>query len=424
MNVMPVTRTRPLILNVDDDAANREVKTRSLTMGQLEVIEAAEGKTALELITQRQPLLVLLTVNVPDSDGLEVCRRIKTEWPEIIVIQISGTQISTAGRVVGLESGADCYLTAPIDPMELIGVTKAMLRLQQAEATARDARDALKVLNTEFESRVIERTHDLAEANEKLRSEAQRREHAGGHFLQLQKMEALGQLTGGIAHDFNNLLTAILGGLEVTRRRIEDPGSRRLIDSSIGAARRGAKLITQLMAFARKQNLHVEHLLLNPLVRDMQESLQRSVGSTAHLAYDLAENVWPVTADATQVRTALLNLVDNARDAMPDGGTVRIATQNVCVDQSDNEIAAGDYAALSVQDTGTGMPEDVKDRLFEPFFTTKDVGKGTGLGLAQVYGFVRQSGGNVRVRSAVGQGTTITILLPRELATETESAIA
>jgi signal transduction histidine kinase len=226
-------------------------------------------------------------------------------------------------------------------------------------------------------------------------------------------MEALGQLTGGIAHDFNNLLTAILGGLEVTRRRIEDPRSLRLIDSSISAAQRGAKLIAQLMAFARKQHLDVEYLPLNTLVRDMQELLERSVGTAVRLTYDLVPDAWPVMADANQVQIALLNLAINARDAMSDGGSLRIETGNLCLTDAAAELPAGDYAALSVVDTGTGMSEEVQARLFEPFFTTKDVGKGTGLGLAQVYGFVRQSGGGVQVHSVLGQGTTITILLPR-----------
>ncbi len=527
-------RSRPLVLNVDDDAANRYVKTRSLMMGEMEVIEAENGLTALSLIAERHPLLVLLDVNLPDVGGLEVCRRIKAEWPDIVVIQISATAISTAEKVIGLESGADCYLTTPVEPMELIAVTRAMLRLRHAETQAqeageryrmivesavdyaiftcgldaritswnsgaqailgyppeeiigepfarifmaddiaaqvphtemeaarcgmsvraerwhqrrdgsrfwssgrtvalrdrrgdvagflkilydrsveKEARDALEALNAELEVRVAARTRDLAEANERLREEIVERERAGEQIRQLQKMEALGQLTGGIAHDFNNLLTAILGGLEVTRRRTEDPRSLRLIDSSISAAQRGAKLIAQLMAFARKQNLQVEYLPLNTLVRDMQELLERSVGAAVRLDLDLAPDVWPVMADANQVQTALLNLAINARDAMPNGGTLRIASGNVFVEHEEADLNAGGYASLTVQDNGTGMSSDVQARLFEPFFTTKELGKGTGLGLAQVYGFVRQSGGTVRVLSAVGLGTTITILLPR-----------
>jgi signal transduction histidine kinase len=194
----------------------------------------------------------------------------------------------------------------------------------------------------------------------------------------------------------------------------------RLIDSSISAAQRGAKLIAQLLAFARKQNLHVAHLPLNTLVGDMHELLARSTGSSVRLVYDLADDVWPAMADANQVQTALLNLAINARDAMPGGGILRIGSCNTCVALADADLPAGDYATLTVQDNGTGMTEAVQKQLFEPFFTTKDVGKGTGLGLAQVYGFVRQSGGTVRVHSVVGEGTTITILLPRAVTAATE----
>ena len=148
-------------------------------------------------------------------------------------------------------------------------------------------------------------------------------------------------------------------------------------------------------------------------MRDMQELLERSVGSAVRLVYELAPDTWPVMADANQVQTALLNLTINARDAMPTGGTLRVCSTNVCVGAPEADLAAGDYASLIVQDNGTGMTEEVQARVFEPFFTTKEIGKGTGLGLAQVYGFVRQSGGAVRVHSVVGEGTTITILLPR-----------
>ena len=534
MNIIPAAGSRPLVLNVDDDPASRHVKTRSLLMGQMEVIEADTGAAALALIAERQPSLVLLDVNLPDVDGLEVCRRIKAEWPEVVVIQISATAISSAEKVIGLESGADCYLTTPVEPLELIAVTRAMLRMRHAEAQAQEAgeryrmivesavdyaiftcgldgritgwnsgtqailgyppedivgqpcaclfmpedvaagvpeaemraadegnsvraerwhrredgscfwssgrmvalrdrrgavagylkilydrsvekqaRDSLEALNAELEHRVAERTRALEEASEKLRTEHLERERVLEQVRQLQKMEALGQLTGGIAHDFNNLLTAILGGLEVTRRRIEDPRSLRLIDSSISAARRGAKLIAQLMAFARKQHLKVERLPLNTLVQDMQELLERSVGSLTRLAYDFATDLWPVMADANQMQTSLLNLAINARDAMPDGGTLLVATRNATLVQADADLEAGDYVTLIVEDNGTGMSEEVLPRIFEPFFTTKEVGKGTGLGLAQVYGFVCQSGGSVRVSSTIGQGTTFTVLLPR-----------
>ncbi len=310
-----------------------------------------------------------------------------------------GTRFWSSGRMLALRDSQG----------QVIGY----LKILYDRSVEKDARDALEALNAELEDRVTERTLALAAANEKLRAEILERERVGDQIRQSQKMEVIGQLTGGIAHDFNNLLTAILGALEVTRRRIDDTRNLRLIDSAINAAQRGAKLIAQLVAFARKQNLQVAYLSVNTLVEDMRELLERSAGSSVSVVFDLADDLWPVMADASQMQTGLLNLAFNARDAMPNGGTLRIGSANIHVEMAESDLTVGDYVTLLVQDNGTGMPKDVQARLFEPFFTTKDVGKGTGLGLAQVYGFVRQSGGTVRVDSAVGEGTTITILLPR-----------
>jgi signal transduction histidine kinase len=228
----------------------------------------------------------------------------------------------------------------------------------------------------------------------------------------LQKIEALGQLTGGIAHDFNNLLTAILGGLEMTRRRIEDERTLRLVDSAIGAAERGARLVRQLLAFARRQDLELAPVAVNPLVVGMRELLERSIGPAVQMEFELADGLWPAMADANQMQAALLNLAINARDAMPDGGLLMIRTTNLTAVASDT-LSKGDYVEVSVCDNGTGMTEAVRARVFEPFFTTKEAGRGTGLGLAQVYGFVRQCGGDVTLESAPGEGTTIRLHFPR-----------
>lgn len=412
---MKELRTRalkPLILNVGDDSSGRSSRTRWLKAGNLDVIEAGNGAAALALVAAWHPPLVLLDVTLPGLDGHEVCRRIKTDWPEIIVIELAAAVSSTTDMVNELENGADCYLTIPAGPMELISLTRAMLRLHQAE---KQAADAVKAVDARLETLVAERTQELAATNDRLMAEITQRERAEERLRQSQKIEALGQLTGGIAHDLNNLLTAILGGLEVTRRRIEEPRTLRLIDSAISAAERGSKLIAQLTAFARKQKLHVSRVALNTLVSDMQELLERSVGSIIKVSLDLTPEAWPVLVDANQLQMALLNLTINARDAMPTGGTVRITTRNEVVDEAAGgpTLRTGAYGAVCVQDSGVGMTQAVQARLFEPFFTTKDVGKGSGLGLAQVYGFVRQSGGDVRVQSVLGRGTSITILLPR-----------
>ncbi|HET6306413.1 MAG TPA: ATP-binding protein [Rhodopila sp.] len=405
MSVPPTERTAPLILNADGDAVNRVANTRSLRLGGMGVVEAEDGVDALSLMEARGPSLVLLGVWLPDMAAADLCRRIKAIWPDTIVVQ---------GLVAGgpASEPADCILVTPVEPVELVSVVGAMLRLRQAEAQAREAPERL---NAALEPLVAQRTQALADANTMLRVEFGERERMGEQIRQLQKMEALGQLTGGIVHDFNNLLTAILGGLEVTRRRIDDPACVRLLDASISAAQRGAKLIGQLLAFARRQQLHVERLSLDGLVRETDELLVRSLGPLVTLEHELAGDVWPVMADASQVQTALLNLAINARDAMPDGGVLRIGCGNRSVAGGEADLPAGDYAVLTVQDTGTGMTEAVRQQAFEPFFTTKELGKGTGLGLAQVYGFVRQSGGSVRIDSAVGGGTTITVWLPRAM---------
>jgi PAS domain S-box-containing protein len=232
---------------------------------------------------------------------------------------------------------------------------------------------------------------------------------------QAQKIEAVGKLTGGIAHDFNNLLTAVLGNLELLERRIEDERGRRYLQTAVRAALRGEKLTQQLLAFSRKQHLVRRPTDLNELVAGMILLLERTLGGTARIETQLAEGLWQTLLDPNQMELVILNLAINARDAMPDGGTLRIATSNVALAGRNlpDGLADGDFVRLVVDDTGSGMPPDVVARAFEPFFTTKEVGKGTGLGLSQVYGVVTQFGGAVRLKSRVGAGTSVEILLPR-----------
>ncbi len=223
---------------------------------------------------------------------------------------------------------------------------------------------------------------------------------------QSQKMEALGQLTGGIAHDFNNLLTVVVGGLDLIARQVTDERLKRYAINALTAAERGARLTAQLLAFSRVQRLEVKPTNVAPLIEAMRPLLRNVLGPTIVKKFSLDESHMPVMADPTQLELAVLNLAINARDAMPDGGELSIATTPVHV-IGDAELADGDYIELSVSDTGTGMPSDVLARAFDPFFTTKEVGKGTGLGLSMVYGVARQSGGTARIDSVVGSGTTI-----------------
>ncbi len=267
------------------------------------------------------------------------------------------------------------------------------------------AAQALLDLTETLEKKVQQRTTELMATEEALR--------------QSQKMEAVGQLTGGIAHDFNNLLAAISGSLELVETRIRQnrlSAIPRYIDAAQGAVKRAASLTQRLLAFSRRQTLDPKPININRLIADMEELLRRTVGPSIEIEVVGAGGLWHTLVDPHQLENALLNLCINARDAMPDGGRLTIETANKWLDDRaarDRELPPGQYISLCVTDTGTGMPPEVISRAFDPFFTTKPIGEGTGLGLSMIYGFVRQSGGQVRVYSEVGQGTTMCLYLPR-----------
>ena len=236
---------------------------------------------------------------------------------------------------------------------------------------------------------------------------------------QSQKMEAIGQLTGGVAHDFNNLLTVILGNLDAIERNVSSDNNRmrRAVDQALRGAQRAATLTQQLLAFARRQPLNPKPCDINELVADMSDLLRRTLGENITVQTMLAPSLWRVDVDPHQLESAILNLAVNSRDAMPQGGTLTIQTSNIHFDEtvSDrfSDIDAGQYVQISVTDTGTGMPPEVLRRAFDPFFTTKPMGQGTGLGLSQVYGFVKQSNGHIKLYSESNRGTTVRIYLPR-----------
>jgi signal transduction histidine kinase/ActR/RegA family two-component response regulator len=256
---------------------------------------------------------------------------------------------------------------------------------------------------------------ELNEANIRLRAEIAEHRKTEASLHQAQKLEAVGQLTGGIAHDFNNLLTIACGSLELLEARISDERSLRLLRSAQGAMSRGAKLTESLLAFARKQRLEPVVADLNCVVAEMTDLLRRSIGPTVEVRHSLAAALWPTLIDTNQIATAILNIAINARDAMPRGGVLVIETANIRAGDDDlpEEVVDKDCVLLSMTDTGTGMSPEVIEHAFEPFFTTKEVGKGTGLGLSTVFGLVHQSGGAIRIRSRVGEGTTAEIYLPR-----------
>ena len=240
---------------------------------------------------------------------------------------------------------------------------------------------------------------------------------------QSQRLEAVGQLTGGIAHDFNNLLTIIVGNLDTIKRRVaQDTGDlaarlKSLVDNALEGARSSARLTQQLLAFSRRQALDPQRVDLNRVVSGMSDLLRRTLGETVDVETVLAGGLWQTYADPNQLENALINLAANARDAMPGGGKITIETANSFLDEAYAskflDVSAGQYVLMSVTDTGSGIAADMIEHVFEPFFTTKETGKGTGLGLAMVHGFVKQSGGHIRIYSEVGHGTTVRIYLPR-----------
>ena len=286
----------------------------------------------------------------------------------------------------------------------------------RSQRLARKAADSESERAEALEQAVAQRTAELSEANDALIAEANERMAAEERLRQAQKMEAVGQLTGGIAHDFNNMLAVVVGGLDLAKRRLGGP--RRDVeihlDQAMEGAERAATLTRRLLTFARSEPLLPDRVEPGRLIEGMRDLLDRTIGEQILVRTEIADDAWPIFTDPHQLENALLNLAVNARDAMDSAGTLTIRTTNCTLSDSEvGELAAGDYLALAVEDSGSGMDEATIARAFEPFFTTKEVGKGTGLGLSQIFGFARQSGGDVTIKSRKGFGTTVTLYLPR-----------
>jgi signal transduction histidine kinase/CheY-like chemotaxis protein len=347
-----------------------------------------------------------------------VDRRLVAEYREgrTAVLRDSGAQsvipatpISSAIGVPLIRAGRwEGTLFVNADPERIwspseISLVEEVAQLSWDAVDRAEAKLRLEALNVSLEERIDVRTRELLNAEAQLR--------------QAQKMEAVGQLTGGIAHDFNNLLTAIIGGIRMIRRRLDEKrfdDVDRFMEEVNNSAMRAASLTQRLLAFSRRQSLDFRSVDIGKLIADIQGLLGRTLGETITLKTDLPAGLWPGQTDASQLEMALLNLTINARDAMPNGGTLRICAQNTdVVPGKYTDVMPGSYLRVDVSDSGTGMSEDVLARVFDPFFTTKPIGQGTGLGLSMVYGFVKQSRGHVEITSKPGCGTTVTILLPR-----------
>jgi len=303
----------------------------------------------------------------------------------------------------------------------LVGVLAIFLGVFSFQALRQNA-VARKQAETEseraaaLEGAVRERTQELWDANQALKQEAAEREAAEAQLRQVQKMEAVGQLTGGIAHDFNNMLAVVVGGIDLALRRLNGPRREVMmhLNNAMEGATRAAALTRRLLSFARSEPLLPERVEPAELLTGMSDLLDRTLGERIRIDVDARPDAWPTYVDPHQLENAIVNLAVNARDAMDGEGQMRIAAENVAVTANQiGDIRAGEYVRISVADTGCGMPPQVLERAFEPFFTTKPVGKGTGLGLSQIFGFAHESGGEVGIESIVGKGTTVSIYLPR-----------
>jgi PAS domain S-box-containing protein len=330
------------------------------------------------------------------------------------------------------ESASVCgILVTAIETNERRQFTQELQQRSEASLKAQQSTEQrLRHLNENLEERVAQRTLALAEANQRLQNEMVERERAEDALRHAQKMEAVGQLTGGIAHDFNNMLTGIIGSLDLMQRyiaagRSDDIG--RFADAAVASAHRAAALTHRLLAFSRRQSLDRRPLDPNQLVASLEDLFRRTKGAHITLKVQLGNDIWPVNTDASQLENALLNLVINARDAMPEGGELLIETANSYLDGTDittlEPVKAGDYVMLGVCDNGTGMAPKILAKAFDPFFTTKPIGQGTGLGLSMIYGFAQQSGGHVTLHSEPGQGTCVRLYLPRLHGTALESSL-
>lgn len=336
-----------------------------------------------------------------------------SDLPFVLLTEHGGGLERNSGAARLMQSlGNVTFLERPFHPTTLVSMVQTSIRGRQRQYECRR-------LNEELELRVKERTAELAAANRQLLAQIEERERVESTLRQLQRLEAIGQLTSGVAHDFNNLLTVVLGNIGFLEQGFAAAGIDGKLAQRLGymrtAAERGAKLTDQLLSFSRRKRLEPRSLDLNDIVVGMRDLLQSTMGGTVRIETRLRSCLWLAMVDPTQLELAVLNLAINARDAMDVGGGLTVATENITLGPPHHpeEPPPGDYVCVCVSDTGIGMTHDVRARVFEPFFTTKEIGKGSGLGLSQVLGFAKQSGGGVRIESVHGAGTSVHIYLPR-----------
>lgn len=383
------------LLIVDDTPNNIKVLVPIfLGSGEYKINVANNGTQALEMVDKVKPDLILLDIMMPDIDGYEVCRRLKAneDTKEIPVIFLSAKS-QTEDLAKGFELGASDYVTKPFNSVELLARVKTHLELKKN-------RDLIR---TRLEALVQERTKDLEkEVEERIRLQEQ--------LQQSKKLESIGQLAGGVAHDFNNQLAGIIGAAELLSMRIKEEKAVKYINMILKAARNSADLTKQLLAFARKGKERMASVELNAVIDDGIKLLERSLDKNIEIQFEASALKRVTQGDPTQIENAVLNIAINAGHAMPDGGilTFELGTEEVGEGHrllKTFKMEPGTYHRLSVIDTGTGIEQSVIEKIFDPFFTTKEQGKGTGMGLAAVYGTVTSHGGAIEVDSIMGEGT-------------------
>ena len=415
-------------LIVDDLEENLLSLQALLQRDGLEFLKARSGEEALELLLKHDVALALLDVQMPGMDGFELAELMRgnERGRHIPIIFLTAGSADTQRRFRGYEAGAVDFIQKPIETDVLRGKANVFFDLNRQRRQIQAQRDALEAgaraladAAGQLETQVRERTAELEDALERLKAETAERERAEASLRQSQKMEAVGQLTGGIAHDFNNMLTGVIGSLDFMRRRLAAGKFKdldRYLDTASASAARAASLTQRLLAFSRRQSLDPMPADINELIVSMADLMDRAVNERIDLKLVLAPDLPAGVVDTHQLENAILNLVLNARDAMPEGGALTVETSTVDLDEAQAAtrpgLTPGRYLVIAVSDTGVGMSPELIEKVFDPFFTTKPLGQGTGLGLSMVYGFARQSGGAAAIHSQVGVGTSVKLFLP------------
>jgi signal transduction histidine kinase/ActR/RegA family two-component response regulator len=366
---------------------------------------------------------VIADILMPKMDGYEFVRQVRAD-PAIAgsrVMFYTAAYLEPEARQLAAACGVTHIIVKPSEPEEVLKIITEELAAITGPSGPISAEDFDRAHRGLLTDKLHQKVAELESANAELEQRIRERDALQQQFLQVQKMEAVGQLAGGVAHDFNNLITVIMGFGEILANALpESDPRRRYVDGITKAGERAAGLTRQLLAFSRKQSLDPKTLDLNTVVAGMDAMLRRLIGENIALTASAGEELWPVKADPGQIEQVVMNLVINARDAMPDGGSLFIETRNVSGEERSSPscvlpsgLGPGGHVMLAVTDTGIGMSEEVKARILEPFFTTKAADKGTGLGLTTCDGILKQSGGRMSVESAPGRGTTFRIFLPR-----------